>query len=163
MSRSRHKTLVGMFNHILTTYAQSFMHAFTRFHARAYGKPLGRLLDLYFPAPVFALTVRGRKSGQPRTVMLILTLDGDNIVVAGSNGGNPQLPAWYLNLRDAGEAVATIDRRQMPVQFREVPDHDRERCWDLLNKNYRHFDTYKAMTSRKIPIGILEPVMHSRR
>lgn len=159
MSRSRHKTLTGVFNHILTTYAEGFMRAFTKFHARAYGKPLGRLLDLYFPAPVFALTVQGRKSGQPRTVMLILTRYGENIVVAGSNGGNPRVPAWYLNLRDAGEAVATINRLQTPVRFREVPDHERERYWDLLNKNYRHFDTYKAMTSRKIPIGILEPAI----
>ncbi|MDM2420327.1 nitroreductase/quinone reductase family protein [Mycobacteroides abscessus] len=158
MSKTRRKTLVGVFNHILTTYAQGFMSAFTNLHARTHGTPLGRVLDLYFPAPVFALTVRGRKSGEPRTVMLILTWDGGHIVVAGSNGGSPKLPAWYLNLRNAGRAVATINKKQVPVRFREVPDHDRDRYWEILSKNYRHFDTYKAMTSRKIPIGILEPM-----
>ncbi|MCW4355731.1 nitroreductase family deazaflavin-dependent oxidoreductase [Hoyosella sp. YIM 151337] len=156
--RPRQKTLVGMFNHVLTTYAEGFMSAFTRVHARSYGKPLGRLFDLYFPAPVFALTVRGRRTGAPRTVMLILTRDGDDLVVAGSNGGNPKLPAWYLNLREAGEAIATIDNRQIAVRFREVSESERERYWGLLTKNYRHFDTYDAMTSRKIPLGVLEPL-----
>src|ERR1043166_360743 len=51
--------------------------------------------------PVLELTTVGRKSGQPRTVMLTSPLqEGDTIVIVASRGGDPTHPAWFLNLRD---------------------------------------------------------------
>ena len=122
------------------------------------GTPIGRLLDLYFRAPTFALTVVGRKTGQPRTVMLILTRRGGDIVVGGSNGGNPKQPAWYLNLRAAREATVTVGKQTWPVHFREVEGAERDECWKLLNKTYRHFDTYQQLTDRRIPVAVLERI-----
>src|SRR6478752_8707288 len=51
--------------------------------------------------PVLELTTTGRKSGQPRSVMLTSPLqEGDTIVVVASRGGDDTHPAWFLNLRD---------------------------------------------------------------
>ena len=49
--------------------------------------------------PVVELTTTGRRSGEPRTVMLTSPIqEGDTIVVVASRGGDDQNPAWFLNL-----------------------------------------------------------------
>ena len=49
--------------------------------------------------PVVELTTIGRKSGQPRSVMLTSPVqEGTTIVVVASRGGDDSNPAWFLNL-----------------------------------------------------------------
>ena len=66
---------------------------------------------------MYLLTVRGRKSGQPRTVSLaIIERNGKRYV--GSVYG---MVDWVRNLRAAGEAVLTRGRRSETVTARELP------------------------------------------
>jgi len=67
--------------------------------------------------PMYLLTVRGRKSGQPRTIPItILSHDGKRYV--GSPFG---IVDWVRNLRAAGEATLTRRRRSETVKARELP------------------------------------------
>ena len=67
--------------------------------------------------PMYLLTVRGRKSGQPRTVAVaIIQRNGKRYV--GSPYG---IVDWVRNLRAAGEAVLTRGRRSETVDARELP------------------------------------------
>ena len=67
--------------------------------------------------PMYLLTVRGRKSGQPRTVAVaIIQRNGKRYV--GSPYG---IVEWVRNLRAAREAVLTRGRRSEPVDARELP------------------------------------------
>jgi len=67
--------------------------------------------------PMYLLTVRGRKSGQPRTVAVaIIQRNGKRYV--GSPYG---IVAWVRNLRAAGEATLTRRRRSETVNARELP------------------------------------------
>ena len=67
--------------------------------------------------PMYLLTVRGRKSGQPRTVALaIIQRNGKRYV--GSPYG---IVAWVRNLRAAGEATLTRGLRSETVNARELP------------------------------------------
>ncbi|GHO97414.1 hypothetical protein KSF_112870 [Reticulibacter mediterranei] len=67
--------------------------------------------------PMYLLTVRGRKSGLPRTVALaIIERNGKRYV--GSVYG---IVDWVRNLRAAGEAVLTRGRRSETVHIRELP------------------------------------------
>ena len=67
--------------------------------------------------PMYLLTVRGRKSGQPRTVALaIMERNGKRYV--GSPYG---IVDWVRNLRAAGEAILTRGRRSETVTARELP------------------------------------------
>jgi deazaflavin-dependent oxidoreductase (nitroreductase family) len=67
--------------------------------------------------PMYLLTVRGRKSGQPRTVSLaIIQRNGKRYV--GSPFG---IVDWVRNLRAAGEAVLTRGRHAETVTARELP------------------------------------------
>src|SRR6266699_6380441 len=67
--------------------------------------------------PMYLFTVRGRKSGQPRTVALaIIVRNGKRYV--GSPFG---IVDWVRNLRAAGEATLTRGRRSETVNARELP------------------------------------------
>src|SRR6266852_7524832 len=67
--------------------------------------------------PMYLFTVRGRKSGQPRTVVLaIMERNGKRYV--GSPYG---IVDWVRNLRAAGEAILTRGRRAETVTARELP------------------------------------------
>lgn len=67
--------------------------------------------------PMYLLTVRGRKSGQPRTVPIaIIKRHGKRYV--GSPYG---IVDWVRNLRAAGEAILTRGRRSETVNARELP------------------------------------------
>jgi len=67
--------------------------------------------------PMYLLTVRGRKSGQPRTVVLaIIERNGKRYV--GSPYG---IVDWVRNLRAAGEAILTRGRRSETVNVIELP------------------------------------------
>ena len=66
---------------------------------------------------MYLLTVRGRKSGQPRTVAIaIIERNGKRYV--GSVFG---IVDWVRNLRAAGEAIITRGRRAETVNARELP------------------------------------------
>jgi deazaflavin-dependent oxidoreductase (nitroreductase family) len=66
---------------------------------------------------MYLLTVRGRKSGLPRTVSLaIIERNGKRYV--GSVYG---IVDWVRNLRATGEAVLTRGRRSETVTARELP------------------------------------------
>ena len=45
------------------------------------------------------LTTTGRRSGQPRRVVLGYVEDGDNLVTMAMNGWGAAEPAWWLNLQ----------------------------------------------------------------
>ena len=67
--------------------------------------------------PMYLLTVRGRKSGLPRTVPLaIIQRNGARYV--GAAYGTVD---WARNLRAAGEAILTRGRRAETVSARELP------------------------------------------
>lgn len=149
-------SIIGRANHVASNRLDPVARAFARLHARMYAKGRGRALERYFGAPLFALTVTGRKTGEPRTVMLIQTRRGDDIVVGGSNGGNHATPNWYLNLRAAGRAEVQVGTERWPVTFREVEGPERDECWALLAATYPDFDTYQSLTARRIPVAVLE-------
>jgi deazaflavin-dependent oxidoreductase (nitroreductase family) len=108
-------------------------------------------------APVLLLTTTGRKSGRPRTAPLMYMEDGDNLIVVGSNGGNAQHPAWFLNLRANPDADVQIGRTRRRVRAEVADDAERARLWPKLVEMYGNYDEYQKETSRTIPVVILRP------
>ncbi len=109
--------------------------------------------------PIFVLDVIGRKSGQPRPVMLMLVRRGDDLVVIGSNGGNPQTPNWWKNLMAAGRAWAEVPGERYEVTARELEGGpERDECWALAVGAYPDFESYQELTERRIPIAVLERI-----
>ncbi len=79
-----------------------------RAHLGIYRLTRGRVLGRVAGMPVLLLTTTGRRSGRARTTPLTYFEDGTDLVVVGSNGGEDQAPAWWLNLRDEPHATVTV-------------------------------------------------------
>ena len=67
--------------------------------------------------PMYLLTVRGRKSGQPRTVPIVIIQQNGKRYLVSPYG----IVDWVRNLRAAGEAILTRGRRSETVTARELP------------------------------------------
>jgi deazaflavin-dependent oxidoreductase (nitroreductase family) len=109
--------------------------------------------------PVLELTTTGRKSGQPRSVMLTSPLqEGDTIVVVASRGGDDTHPAWFLNLRDnPAVEVAYKGAPKQPMRARVANAEERARMWPLVTADHKNYAGYQTKTTREIPLVLLEP------
>src|SRR6478752_6162633 len=81
--------------------------------------------------PVLELTTKGRKSGQPRAVMLTSPVqEGSTIVVVASRGGDDHHPAWFLNLRDNPDVeVAFAGKPKQRMRARVASPEERAALW----------------------------------
>ena len=109
--------------------------------------------------PVVELTTTGRKTGQPRTVLLTSPLrDGNTIVVVASRGGDDAHPAWFLNLRDNPAVQVTTDgRSKIQMRARIADAEERARLWPLVIADHKNYAGYQRKTEREIPLVLLEP------
>jgi len=93
--------------------------------------------------PMYLLTVRGRKSGQPRTVPIV-TLEYNGKRYVGSVYG---IVDWVRNLRAAGEAVLTRGRRAETVSVIELPPDEAALILREDVKNGNPFAHYYGVTA----------------
>jgi deazaflavin-dependent oxidoreductase (nitroreductase family) len=109
--------------------------------------------------PVLELTTIGRKSGQPRSVMLTSPLqEGDTIVIVASRGGDPTHPAWFLNLRDNPDVeVVYKGRPKQKMKARVATADERSRMWPQITSQFKNYGNYQTKTSREIPLVLLTP------
>ena len=108
--------------------------------------------------PVIELTTTGRKSGEPRTVMLTSPLqEGDTFVIVASKGGEDTHPAWYLNLRDKPDVTVTMQGVTRPMAARVANAEERTRMWPLVTAKYKNYAGYQTKTEREIPLVVLTP------
>jgi deazaflavin-dependent oxidoreductase (nitroreductase family) len=119
----------------------------------------GRLGWRFSGMPVLELTTIGRKTGQPRTVMLTSPVrDGSAIVLVASRGGDDTHPAWFLNLRDNPDVeVAMNGEPTRPMHARVANAEERARLWPLVVADHANYAGYQRKTSREIPLVMLEP------
>ncbi|MGB3410435.1 MAG: nitroreductase/quinone reductase family protein [Microthrixaceae bacterium] len=107
---------------------------------------------------VVELTTLGRRSGEPRTVMLTSPLtEGDAIVIIASRGGNDHHPAWYLNLVANPEvSVSLRGRPAVPMTARVASEAERSALWPRIVAKYKPYDGYQEKSARQIPVVLLE-------
>ena len=108
--------------------------------------------------PVLELTTKGRKSGQPRSVMLTSPWqDGETVAIVASRGGDDQNPAWFLNLRDDPQVEVTMRGTKRPMHARIADAEERARLWPLITTDHKNYAGYQTKTDREIPVVLLEP------
>lgn len=111
------------------------------------------------PMPVLELTTIGRKSGQPRSVMLTSPIqEGDTWVIVASRGGDDHHPAWFLNLRDHPDVEARLHGKpKQRMRARIATPEERARLWPQVTATYKGYAGYQKKTDREIPLVLLEP------
>ena len=102
------------------------------------------------------LTTKGRKSGEERLNALIYGMAGDNPVIVASKGGNPDHPAWYLNLRDEPNVQVQIRGEKFDAVARDATPEERPELWRQMAQEWPDYDNYQQRTDREIPVVILE-------
>ena len=110
--------------------------------------------------PVLELTTIGRKSGEPRSVLLTSPVrEGEALVIVASRGGDDNHPAWFLNLRDRPDVEVSLQGKpkQQMLALIATPD-ERARLWPQVTATSKGYAGYQKKTDREIPLVILEPV-----
>jgi deazaflavin-dependent oxidoreductase (nitroreductase family) len=139
---------------------------------RLFGVVLGstlRRLDLLFRGrrrsvtsfgtdfPLCYLTVRGRRSGQERTVPLLFVGDGERVVLIASNWGRPNHPAWAHNLAAADTATVTVGGAARVMTPRRATADEVERYWPQALAFWPGYEGYRRRAGREIRVFVLDP------
>jgi F420H(2)-dependent quinone reductase len=138
-----------------------FMVTFWHVHRRVVRRSGGRR-GLWAPRPgkwgALRLTTTGRRSGEPRSVILGYFEDGPNLVSMAMNGWGEAEPAWWLNLQAHPEAVVDLaggTRRE--VIGRAAVGEERERLWQVWRELDENLDDYAARRPGETAVVVLEP------
>lgn len=135
------------------------MKVMTTSHRAVFRLSGGRLLGRTAGMEAIEVTTIGRKTGEPRTVMLTVPLEhqGHPVVVA-SRGGDPAPPRWFLNM-EANPEVKVRDRHgERTCRARVLTDEERAAVWPQITRAYGGYAGYERRTTRVIPVVALEPV-----
>jgi deazaflavin-dependent oxidoreductase (nitroreductase family) len=118
----------------------------------------GRLLSNPLGMPTVELTTTGRRSGQPRTVLLTSPIHDDSrVVLVASKGGDERHPDWYRNLVANPEVTVTIAGTTRTMTARTASPEEKAAMWPQVTATYKGYASYQRRTSRDIPLVICEP------
>ncbi len=108
--------------------------------------------------PVVRLETIGRRTGEPRTTVLLYTATpAGDLAVAGTNFGSGSAPSWTFNLDARPEALASIDGADpVPVRTRRATDQESPAIWAALDELWPAFRTYRDRADRTIPLYVLQ-------
>ena len=130
--------------------------AFSRLHARLYRRTGGRFIPRWFGAPVLVLETIGRRTGEPRATPILFLRRGGDFIVYAANAGAHRVPAWWLNLREAGEGQVIIAGQRSRVHPRVLEGAEREHAYRAFCEMYPQARDYPSFTDRPMPLVALE-------
>jgi deazaflavin-dependent oxidoreductase (nitroreductase family) len=108
--------------------------------------------------PLLLLHHEGAKSGTERVNPLVYLPLGDDFAVFGSKAGADTNPAWYHNLQAHPDTTIEVGTETIPVRARVTEGDERTRIWDEQNRVNTNFADYEKLTTRPIPVVVLERV-----
>jgi deazaflavin-dependent oxidoreductase (nitroreductase family) len=105
------------------------------------------------------LTTTGRRSGEPRQVLVGYYEDGPNLVTMAMNGWGAAEPAWWLNLQANPDAVVEVagEPAPRPVRARAAAGEERERLWQRWRELDKNLDEYAARRPHPTAVVVFEP------
>jgi deazaflavin-dependent oxidoreductase (nitroreductase family) len=101
------------------------------------------------------LTTTGRKSGKAHAKPMCARTDGDDVIVAGTAGGQPNHTQWYLNL--VANPTVTVEFLGETYQATATTIEnslDRDRLFALIGEEITGIYQYqdRCRNTRQIPI-----------
>jgi len=107
--------------------------------------------------PLLLLHHTGAKSALTRGNPVAYLPDGSNYFVWAANGGAPEHPAWYHNLKSHPTTTVEMGGEQIDVIAEEATGEARERLFLAATTRYPQLAEAAAKTERTIPIIVLIP------
>lgn len=103
------------------------------------------------------LTTTGRRSGQPRSVILGYVEDGPQLVTLAMNGWADGEPAWWLNLQADPEARVEAAGVRFTATGHAAGGDERARLWARWREIDANLDAFAALRSSETAVVVLEP------
>ncbi len=104
------------------------------------------------------LTTTGRRSGEPRQVIVGYYDDGPNLVTMAMNGWGPAEPAWWLNLQANPDAMVELaGGATRLVRAHAAVGEERERLWQRWCEIDKNLDGYAARRPQETAVVVFEP------
>lgn len=110
---------------------------------------------------VMGLTTTGRRSGEPRLVMLGYFEDGPRLVSLAMNGWADTAPAWWVNLESHPEATAMLADGPRTVRARRATGSEHDWLLDRFDEFPGWGDALEARIAQRgtaTPVVIFEEV-----
>jgi deazaflavin-dependent oxidoreductase (nitroreductase family) len=95
------------------------------------------------------LTTLGRRSGQPRVVIVGYYEDGENLVTLAMNGWADAEPAWWLNLQAQPDTTVDLPDGSRAVRAHAAAGAERERLWAKFRDYPGWGDDLDALAARR--------------
>ena len=118
-------------------------------------------LGLWRPKPggwgALRLVTIGRRTAQPRPVLVGYIQDGRTLVTLAMNGWASAEPAWWRNLQDHPSATVQTRDGLQTVCAHEALGAERERLWSLWATVDKNLDAYAARRAGDTAVVVLEP------
>ncbi len=119
------------------------------------GREANTLRDTGLPVVVF--TTRGKKSGKIRKMALMRVEHDGAYAMVASQGGAPEHPSWYFNLKADPDALMVQDGAdRFDATARELEGEEREVWWKRAVAAYPNYAVYQTRTDRLIPVLLAE-------
>ena len=118
----------------------------------AWGGRIGRKVG---GLPILELVTTGRKSDEPRQILITYFDHEGSAAVVGTNAGRDSDPAWVLNLRAEPNARARWDGAWRNVIARELTGQEHHQVWETAVALSSAYAGYAESLTRPIPIMLL--------
>jgi deazaflavin-dependent oxidoreductase (nitroreductase family) len=107
--------------------------------------------------PIIQLTTKGAKTGQLRTVPLVIVAYGETLGLIASNFGGRHAPGWYYNLKAHPECEVKFKGNLQTYIARETGGDEYLHFWLTAVSLYGGYAKYKERAAhRHIPVMVLE-------
>ena len=107
-------------------------------------------------ANVVLLTTTGAKTGEPRTIPLGYTRDGDTLIVVGSNSGKVEHPQWLANIAANPTVTVELGAEKFAAKANITTGAERERLWQIHTTAIPFFLEYEKQVERQLQVVTLE-------
>ena len=134
-----------------------FIKWFTDFNAFLIRISKGRIGGQLGTQSILVLHTTGRRSGLPRSTPIAYFEYQGRYLIVGSNWGRENQADWLLNLRKQPGARIDVKGKSFAVQAREALGDEYERLWKFVTERHPPYLRHQEMTSRRIPVVVLEP------
>ena len=117
----------------------------------------GRVGGMWEGTPLLLLHHTGAKSGLSRVNPVAYLPDNQRYLIWAANGGAPNNPDWYHNIKAHPNTRIEIRSETVDVVAEEATSGERERLFANAAERYPQLDELARKTPRVIPMVVLTP------
>ena len=115
----------------------------------------GRVGGHFEGRTLLLLTTTGAKTGRTHTTPAIYLEDGGRYIVFASNGGAPNNPGWYHNVRTNPDVLVEVGTESFPATATVLEGPERDELFRRQADRDPSFDGYQAGMARVMPVVAL--------